>query len=102
MHNGPIHPWTERDKNDLMTTIAQQSRKEGILDHTSYGPWLATFDTTLFTANDRVDSQILQVWFHTIKGLNLTETGGYGDIVLQIHGGTNDTSNYMRIKRLDY
>jgi hypothetical protein len=98
MKNGSIKPWTEQDRSDLMLTIGEQSTKDGQFDITKHGNWLAGYEA--FAARDLVDSQTLQIWFHTIQKLNLSEeTPGLGDVVVQILGGTGDISNYMKITR---
>ena len=90
---------TEQDRNDLMATIAGQSKKDGRFDRTTYGDWTAAFDTIIFSDNDLVNSEILQVWFNTIKKIKLPETATFGNVILQIKDGTDDISNYMTITR---
>ena len=99
MTQGPDRILSERDRNDLMAAIAGQSKKDGRFDRTTYGDWSATFDQTVFSSNDLVHPEILQVWFHYIKNLDLSTTAGFGNVILQIRGGTDDISNYMLIKR---
>ena len=83
-----------------MVTVAEQSKKEGRSKTTSHGVWKANYE--LFSSDDLVDSELLQVWFNFIKNVNLPATSGYGSIILQIHGGTGDVDNYMTISRKDY
>lgn len=94
---GPNHPWTEQDRADLMSVVAKQSKKDGKFQHTTVGVWTASYE--LFTSEDLVDSQLLQIWFHTIQDINLAATSGYGDVVLQIFQGTDSVSNYMYITK---
>lgn len=93
--------WTEQDRNDLMVTIAEQYKKEGRFDTSTHGIWRAQYDTTIFAPNDRVNSELLQIWFNIIKNIILPETEGMGDIIFQIPGGTDDIDNYMVVVRTD-
>lgn len=99
MLNGDKGPLTEKDRNDLMAAIAGQSKKGGRFDQTTYGDWTAAFDTIVFSAKDLINSELLQVWFHVIKEIDLSTTDRLKSFVLQIKDGTDDISNYMLITR---
>jgi hypothetical protein len=99
MTQGPNHPMTEQDRNDLMLAIAEQSKKDGRFASSTHGEWTASFDKTILAAKDLVKSELLQVWFNVIQNIDLQNTSGMGDVILQIYDGTDDISNYMRISR---
>lgn len=100
--NGPYHVWTEQDRNDLMVSIAEQYKKNGRFDTSEHGAWSASYDWNVFASKDPVDSEILQVWLNVIKGFNLKDTRGLGDVILQIHGGNGDVNNYMAVSNLGH
>lgn len=83
-----------------MATVAEQYKKSDRFDTSSHGDWSASYDRNVFASKDTVDSEILQIWFHVIKGFNLEYTSGLGDVILQIHGGTGDVNNYMAVSKL--
>lgn len=97
--SGPDHPMSEQDRNDLMAVVAEQSKKTHWYSTSIVGVWSASFDN-VFTSYDKIDSQLLQVWFHAIQSdINLAGSSTLGSIIFQIHGGTGDIDNYMRVDR---